>query len=613
MTWTPTDIAELLTNPDGFWQSYCSNDAGSVIGTRSHIIDGFGLTRAQSAYPAGHAGVDNLRCVLRRLAEMFPMLDHRTTGARYGQGALWEPAMPPGWLPRNFTLATVALGRFTGTLLRKPTATDHSELPRLFVFMSDGKVHLALDCLESVDAAWHAGHYDLWLRRYRKGDDGLLITRVPVSCIELDDGQELAGFLKTIYATLPMRLGAPAIYPSFLASTTGAKNHAATELDNEPESEEDAGEGEDPWTDSTGDAAEPVTCPIYRKSDETPLTTAPATVFETLYDLALDIRTNPHLGHLTNHSTNDRARAEADLQRALLSMSTVLPPCSHRWDIVRAFTLNFLAGGLKLTNNFRHFVNDQLLKTHSQYQMKVLNNPIPYLISHLRIAATNPPKLAWQLAGADFKHIAILADWIDIFTAHTNPSINCPSWLDWVIDRKIFWAHKIFAQISIDDLKLDIMTFILLPNNTRRFPGMGFALGANFFADIGIVWFTKPDLHVNGILRLLGLLARDGDADERNFDAIIELTRIEARTINLIGRFHFLRNIDPSFVIGDNPAPCAPKLYPRQMDRLIYLIGSDNHLLNGNKNRRQSKVRHQLMVERLVQAGILGAAYWRRI
>jgi hypothetical protein len=226
---------------------------------------------------------------------------------------------------------------------------------------------------------------------------------------------------------------------------------------------------------------------------------------------------------------------------------------------------------------------------------------------------TPPQNCPWRLNRVDFKHIATLANWIGIFTAHTNPTIHCASWLDWVINRKTFWANQHFNQISINALKFDVMQFISLPNNTRRFPGMGFALGANFFADIGIVWFAKPDLHVNGILRLLGLLARDGDADERNFDAIIKLTRIEARIINHIGRFQFLCNIDPSFVIGDNPAPCGPRLYPRQIDRLIYLIGSDNHLLNDNKNRHQSKARHQLMVERLVQAGILGAAYWRRI
>ncbi len=613
MTWQLADIDRLLINQNGFWESYCSNDAGNVRGTRSHIIEGNGLGRLHTAYPAGNPGVNNLRCVLRRIAELFPSLDHRTTGAKFGQGNIWQPAMPPDWLPSDCTFATVALGRFTGKNLWKPIGTDRSTLPRLFVFLRHGQVHLALDCLDAVHAAWQHGPHNLWVRRYRNGEDGLLITTAPVCCIHLHQAHPLTIFLQAVYAMLPELSGVPAIYPGLGLPAGGADDnhdhdhdHVTGGLDNEDHAED----SNEPKSDS-GTSTDPLTYRMHCKPYEPQPGTSPTTVFETLYDLALEIRTDPNLAAFTNHHTPNHEIAEAQLQNALLSLSTVSPPCNIPWDILRAFTFNFFAGGIKITNRLRNFVFGQILLTHSRYQRGIVVNPIADLMNRLEAKPTQGPTAGTPFANfltqSDYHHLTILATWLDNFTTPHNPPPGHTSWLDWTIDRQRFWRHHAFPNIINNHLKHDIETLIYLPNGNKRFPRMGFALGANFFADIGLVWFVKPDLHVNGIVRLLGLLAREGDADERNFSALINLTRIEAPIVNANPRFGFLQTIYPAFVPAHIP---KPGLYPRQMDRLIYLIGSDNHLLNGNKNQLHSPRRHKLMVERLAQAGFLGAAYW---
>lgn len=622
MTWHLADIDRLLINQNGFWECYCSNNAGNVRGTRSHIIEGYGLGCPHPAYPAGNMGVDNLRCVLRRLAELFPSLDHRTTGAKSGQGDMWEPAMPPGWLPSDCTFATVVLGRFTGTNLLKPIGEDHSTLPRLFVFLRHGHVHLALDYLAPVRAAWRGETSALWVRRHRDRQDGLLITSAPVCCTALDDELALTKFLKAIYMTLPARPPVPAIYPGLSSLAEVAGNNDEDENEDEAVAGDADGEVDEEGSDEhdrfSGTPGAPVTCRIHCKPYEPQSRTPPTTVFETLYDLALDIRTKPHLAHLTVHHTACRCEAERALQEALLSMSTVPASCNQRWDIVRAFALNFFAGARKVNNIFRTVVTNKISCVQKRFTGGCADNPEEFLISEFQKIANSTASLdGW--GKTDTEHLKVLIKSLERFTQCADAPKNqswkkTQSWADWAVERRGYWIKKSNNNINIDCQAIkclihDINLLTKLPHGAQkrptgkaRFDGMAFALGANFFADIGLVWFVKPDLHVNGIIKLLGLLAREGDDDKRNFSAVIELTKIEATIINEHHRFRFLDN--RSWGSG---------LYPRQLDRLIYLIGSDNHSLDDNKNKQQSKERHKLMVERLVQAGFLGAAYWGRI
>lgn len=574
MTWTTTDIAQLLADPDGFWQSYCSNDAGSVIGTRSHIIDGFGLTQAQHAYPVGHVGVDNLRCVLRRLADLFPSLDHRTTGAQYGQGKLWEPAMPSGWLPRNFTFATVAFGQFAGTYLEKPGARNRSTLPRLFVFLRDGNVHLALDCLDSVHAAWRAGPFDLWVRRYRDGEAGLLITRAPVCCTDLDHGRGLSSFLMMIYETLPARSDVDAIYPgrgarAGVAEKTHEDDIAGGEDDEDIEADSDNKDGD------VATSAGPLTFRIH----STPYQLQPGiqpTVFETLYDLAIDIRVQPNYACLTAHGGAIPHIAEVQLQTDLMQLTMPGYTAVTSWDVAQIFILNYINGGRW---------NPGGIQSIQQWFAGAGVFPNTYSkINHLVVSA---PHFAI--------HPNIVATAISL-NAPPPAAIGYHTWIDWIVARKLHWQNIPCAAIATAQLLNDINTV------APHFHGLGLALAANFFADIGLPAFAKPDLHVNSIIGLLGLLTRV--SDDKILSAIVRLAQSEAPTISNNRRFNFL--VHPAGHV-------AGGLYPRHIDRLIYLIGSDNHGLTGTRRRNQSPARHQLMVERLVQAGFLGATYWRRI
>jgi hypothetical protein len=50
-------------------------------------------------------------------------------------------------------------------------------------------------------------------------------------------------------------------------------------------------------------------------------------------------------------------------------------------------------------------------------------------------------------------------------------------------------------------------------------------------------------------------------------------------------------------------------LFPRHLDRLIYMIGSDNFLLNSEQSKRHAPDRRQLIKDALVSGGMVSAKY----
>ena len=50
-------------------------------------------------------------------------------------------------------------------------------------------------------------------------------------------------------------------------------------------------------------------------------------------------------------------------------------------------------------------------------------------------------------------------------------------------------------------------------------------------------------------------------------------------------------------------------LWPRFLDRLIYLIGSDNFRLDGRKNKQQAPKRRDMMRDALIDGGLVDARY----
>jgi hypothetical protein len=217
VTWKPTDICDLLDNQSDFWSRYCSNDKGRVIGTRSHIINGFRLTGSLDAYPDKHAGVDNLRCVLKQLAISLPSLDHVTRGSIIGSCT-----------EGRFSKAAIILGHFKDHLLNKPKSEEGDTLPRLFVFLKDECIYLALDCLTNDTPR------DLpedWNRFAIKNRGGLLISG-SITCANMGG---VINYLKSVYTNLSSVNDNRAIYPGLdFFGTSEPSTRTTTTQDDRP-------------------------------------------------------------------------------------------------------------------------------------------------------------------------------------------------------------------------------------------------------------------------------------------------------------------------------------------------------------------------------------------
>lgn len=120
---------------------------------------------------------------------------------------------------------------------------------------------------------------------------------------------------------------------------------------------------------------------------------------------------------------------------------------------------------------------------------------------------------------------------------------------------------------------------------------MGLPLAANFLADIGLPVFAKPDLHVTPIINMLQLRYGERAA----FRGLVEIAQTENEFLSHNRRFNWLM--------------ASGGLYPRYLDRVIYLIGSDNYNLDGVKNKRQAPKRRELMRDALLAAGLVIARY----
>jgi hypothetical protein len=173
------------------------------------------------------------------------------------------------------------------------------------------------------------------------------------------------------------------------------------------------------------------------------------------------------------------------------------------------------------------------------------------------------------------------------------PALGHLTYLEWIEERSLHRlaqpTHALEAEALLADL--DVMSL----NPATKIAGMGLPLAANFMADIGLSAFAKPDLHVMPIIGLLRLSIERKDEEREAFRSLISIARAEGEEIGKDPRFAWLQE--------------AGGLRPRQLDRLIYLVGSDNFHLDGQRNKRRAPARRALMRSALIAAGLVGGHY----
>jgi hypothetical protein len=297
------------------------------------------------------------------------------------------------------------------------------------------------------------------------------------------------------------------------------------------------------------------------------------TVFETLYDLAVELQSNPLLKSLTLHHSPDKATVEARLQEGILHTLMPNENVHSQWGKTRIFCRNYVnrAQGVVTPKQIVSLLTtvENLHRTEDERLSALASTA----------AATFNVKRKNELVLA-LERIA---------SREKLASLNHQTYLDWVENRWNYWVNQQVDSMDVDELIYDLQVLYL--NKNTKIPGIGLPLAANFFADMGLTMFVKPDLHITPIANLLTLT--DGEVEA--FKGLVRIAKFEREKLLRNTKFNWLNE--------------QGGLFPRHLDRLIYMIGSDNFLLNSKQSKRYAPNRRQLIRNALISCGFVSATY----
>jgi len=297
------------------------------------------------------------------------------------------------------------------------------------------------------------------------------------------------------------------------------------------------------------------------------------TAFETLYDLAVTIQIDPRYRNHTAHHTESIATAERTLQNSILQLVMPGEDINSPWQITRIFCRN-------LVNRAKAPMSD---------------TDMLGLLSHVeQIYSTDQERVKFlsTVAGDELveaRSRQVISALEKFTSSKPIPALGNQCYLDWVSQRWVYWNSKRIHQLDHGELLKDL--YILGKYKDTKIEGIGFALAANFFADIGLTCFGKPDLHVTPVINLLQLRWGEQEA----FEGLLQISQKEADQLRRNERFAWLE--------------ASGGLMPRFLDRIIYLIGSDNLNLNGLKNKRYAPARRDLIRQSFIDRGLIQGSY----
>ncbi len=299
--------------------------------------------------------------------------------------------------------------------------------------------------------------------------------------------------------------------------------------------------------------------------------------FRVLFDLALQVRLDPALRTLTRHPATDGTVVEADLRRSILCDVMPGEAALTRWQKLRVFCLN-------LVNRSRPpLETEEVLALLGEIQAAHADDDDRIRALAAMTGEGRPGRRPREFFAAVRR----------VTLPQPLPALGHLTYLEWIEQRWLHWIGQPAHALEADALLADLD--ILSQHPATKIVGMGLPLAANFMADIGVPAFAKPDLHVMPIIGLLQLSIDRKDEEREAFRGLVRIARAEGEEIGRDRRFAWLQD--------------AGGLRPRHLDRLIYLVGSDNFHLDGRRNRRQAPARRALMRSALIRAGLVGGHY----
>lgn len=285
-------------------------------------------------------------------------------------------------------------------------------------------------------------------------------------------------------------------------------------------------------------------------------------IFETLFDLSIRMLTAPpksELGRLTSHHCHGTTEAEALVRAAVLTRTMPGEDPGTRWGILRVF--------------MRNLVNRSQPPITSQAMLRCLNE-----VSSLdHDEALRTARLIKAVAGS-----VMLSESLRAVLDPGRAPDGRSDYLDWLGARIEEYIDMPVADINAVHV-LDQLCHMASDQRTK-IPNMGIRLASNLFADLGIRVVGKPDLQVLPTVR--GMLGADSLTPQACIREIIRLSQEDAPFVAAEGRFNWLEG----------------GLYPRDVDRMMYLIGSDNFRLDGTQLKGAAPRRRAMMLEALINA-----------
>lgn len=302
-----------------------------------------------------------------------------------------------------------------------------------------------------------------------------------------------------------------------------------------------------------------------------------SSAFAVLFNLAIQIQSDPNHATLTFHHDPDYVAVRTRLERAILQFVMLGEGMESHWRLLRIFCLNYI-------DRARPAVHEDVLRKILTKIEADYRNEVDRIEALAQLQAS-------QLRGSRTGEFVRALSFITSMAP--SPALGNLNYLEWLDIRWLIWVGQSFEDVDETALLSDLDVLSLDP--ATKIPGMDLPLSANLMAHMGLPVFAMPDPHVVPVMRLLQLSVESRNAARHAFAASIRISKIEREALRSAPDFTWLENVGG--------------LTPRYLDRLIYLIGSDNFNLDGVKKKAAAPQRLALMRKSLFQAGLLDGRY----
>lgn len=298
-----------------------------------------------------------------------------------------------------------------------------------------------------------------------------------------------------------------------------------------------------------------------------------ATVFEVLYDVAIDLQVNPDFKHLTAHHHPNWQEAESRLQSSLMEIVMQGEDIRSSWGKLRIFCRNFV-------NPENHPAADLKLKKFLDFF------ETKYPTDEARIKFL-PKEVSANLDLSSGKSLSRALE--KLCSSDCLEPLGSITYLEWLDQRWFHWQPRGIEGIRYEELESDLN--LLLEHPDTKVPGLTLGKAGSYFAWMGLSAFAPASPHVNAVVGWLTL----GDEKLQSSSDLLRITKIEKPKIRG-GRFAWLND--------------RGGLTPRILERLIHMISNDAFVLGSKTKSEMTQPRLGLMKDALVASDIISARYY---